>query len=295
VIDAFIKQMRFPLTMSWPDGEVDHDIVMATVASEERSEWYKALNKTLKAQRALAPTSGWLVKKGGRTKAGGLLAMFSTNKRRWFVLVQPEEGADAIFRYYDGPPASLTTAPKGAVILNNQAVLEVDLEGKMPNAFKITSKGEKDPHAITTVLAAESNKDMGRWMKQIATAIAASGGRSAQADLRTLAVERKEAANRLEKKGNNQNNLAQLAKLDVDELKELPLKKLQEVAEYLDVPFDPKKDKDRKKLADLIMGQRNAAKADAIARNELNEDDPFGGPPGGLKTWGSTKQMHGDL
>ena len=99
VIDAFIKQMRFPLTLSWPDQEVrpsrcqslvyswpinqlmpdactwmdpphdcslrrthcmacgclawrqvDHDICMATVASEERSEWAKALNKTLKVR-----------------------------------------------------------------------------------------------------------------------------------------------------------------------------------------------------------------------------------------------------
>ena len=53
VIDSFIKQMRFPMTVTWPDKEVDHDIVMATVASEERSEWTKALNKTLKALRAL--------------------------------------------------------------------------------------------------------------------------------------------------------------------------------------------------------------------------------------------------
>jgi len=256
-----------------------------------RSDWVKALNKTLKAQRMLAPTSGWLVKQGGRTKQG-LMAWFATNKRRWFVLIQPEEKEDAVFRYYDGPPSSLTTPPRGAVILNNKAVLEIDSTGKMPNAFKITSKGENDPHAITTVLSAENNKEMGRWMKQIATAIAASGGRSAEDDLKTLQAERKQVANQLGKKGAQQNNIKQLAKLDVDELKELPLKTLHEVAEYLDVPFDPKKDTDRKKLADLIMGQRNAQAADANTGGTLfgaDDDDPFGMGGGALQTWQSNR------
>jgi len=278
VIDSFIKQMRFPLTLLWEQKEVDHDIVMATTASPERSDWVKALNKTLKAQRLLAPTSGWLVKQGGRTKEG-IMSWFATNKRRWFVLVQPEENEDAVFRYYDGPPPSLTTPPRGAVILNNKAVIELDTASKMPNAFKVTSKGDNDPKAITTILAAENNKDMGRWMKQIATAIAASGGRSAEDDLKTLQAARKEEVGKLQKKGAQQNNVSQLAKLDVEQLKELPIKTLHEVAEYLDVPFDPKKDKDPKKLADLIMGQRNAQAADANTGGTMfgdDDDDPFG-------------------
>ena len=70
------------MTLTWPNEEVPHDVVMATVASEERSEWTKALNKTLKALRAQAPTSGWLVEEGRQMKQG-MMALFSTNKRRW--------------------------------------------------------------------------------------------------------------------------------------------------------------------------------------------------------------------
>ena len=320
VIDSFIKQMRFPMTLTWPNEEVPHDVVMATVASEERSEWTKALNKTLKALRAQAPTSGWLVKKGGRAKQG-MMALFSTNKRRWFVLIQPEQGADAIFRYYDGPPPTMTTPPKGAVVINNQAVLEVS--GELKNSFAITSKGDNDPHPITTILAAETNQDMGRWMKAIHSAIGASGGKAK--DLKDLNAARKEEAMKLKEKGANSNNLRQLAKLDVEELRELPLRKLKEVrqhtasksykqaqrlttfpplthlplrpatqvAEYIDVVVDPKL-KDKKKIADLIMGKRNAAKADAAGRY-TDDDDPFGGPPGVLSSWGSTHMMFGEL
>ena len=44
----------------------------------------------------------------------------------------------------------------------------------------------------------------------------------------------------------------------------------------------------------LIVGQRNAAAADAAGRY-LEEDDPFGGPPGVLTSWGSQRQMFGEL
>lgn len=58
--------------------------------------------------------------------------------------------------------------------------------------------------------------------------------------------------------------------------------------------FDPKRDKDKKKLADLIMGRRNAAAADRNQHRNLEEEDGFGGAPG-LRTWGSMHAVHGDL
>ena len=52
-------------------------------------------------------------------------------------------------------------------MLNHAATLEVETDAKIPHAFNITSKGANDPHPITTVLAAETQIDMGRWMKAI--------------------------------------------------------------------------------------------------------------------------------
>ena len=67
------------------------------------------------------------------------------------------------------------------------------------------------------------------------------------------------------------------------------------------MPFDPKRDRDKKNLADLIMGRRNAVAADRNMHRNLNgeeNENPFGGPPG-LRTWGSMhavhSALHGDL
>jgi len=266
VISNFIAQLRFPFTLLWPNHEVDHDICLATTTGEERANWMKALNKTIKMLKAQAPTSGWLVKKGGRTKKG-LLQWLSRDKRRWFVLIQPEEGQDAIFRYFDGPPSSFTAPARGAVVLNRSAKLEVDIDAGMPHAFRVTSKGANDARELTTVLAAETNAEMGRWMKALHTAISTSGGKVT--DLEDLQVARKAAAQKLQKNADKPNNLRQLARLEVEQLKELPIKKLHEIAEYLDAPFDRKKDKDPKKLAEIIMGQRNAQAADALNQSNL--------------------------
>ena len=84
-VAASLSEGKFPLTLIWPQKEVAHDVVCAATTSEERSNWVKALNKTLKALREQAPTSGWLTKQGGRARTGILKAL-STNKRRWFCL-----------------------------------------------------------------------------------------------------------------------------------------------------------------------------------------------------------------
>ena len=72
-----------------------------------------------------APTSGWLMKQGGRRAKTGLASMLSRDKKRWFVLTQPEEGQGATFRYYDSPPHIPSAPARGAVVLNRDATLEV--------------------------------------------------------------------------------------------------------------------------------------------------------------------------
>ena len=153
------------------------------------------------------------------------------------------------------------------------------------NGFSIKSQGASDPHPITTVLAGDSNADVGRWMKAIALAIKQSGGQ--MIDVKAVAKERIVRGS-LATVDQKQINRAQLAKLDIEELRELPLKELHQVCKHLDIVFDKRVDRDRRKLADLIVGQRNAHKADAGAGAHLHDDDVFL-PMRGLKTWGTMR------
>ena len=225
----------------------------------------------------------------------GLMKALSKNRRRWFVLVQPAEGAAAVFRYYDAPPPSLATPPKGFVIINNKARLQTEVGSPLGrNAFSVASQGKGDPMPVVTVLCAETNADTARWMKALTAAISTSGGKGL--DLQAVAKERlaRQNTRAMTVKGQKQANLAQLARLEADELRELPLPRLHEICVYLDIHrmYD-RKDKDRKHLADLIMGQRNQHAAEAAAGVE-----EYFVPPQ-LRTWGSmtmedgTMQQHG--
>jgi len=302
VINQFLQQRRFPFTLTWPDGEVDHDLVLATATSTDRTAWTKACNKMIKIMKAQAPTSGWLVKQGGRGKSG-LSAMFSRDKKRWFVLEQPLEGANATFRYYDAPPASATTPSRGLVVLNKLASLLVDDESKANHAFCITSKGANDPKAITTSLSAESHKDLARWMTALRKAIADSGGEVAEVgDLMTAAGDksRKVALRR----NDTQGQLMQLAKLDEEELLTLRIKQLMELAEHLQIlaTLDVKTTKDlkdkglpepvrKKKIVDLILSQRlTHDQQDAYGLYQPHESGVTKAPK--LKTWQSNDAMH---
>jgi len=286
VIASFITQRKFPFTLSWPDAEIDHDIVLAAATSTDRSAWVRALNRTLKELKAQAPTSGWLVKSGGR-KTTGFAAMLARDKRRWFVLTQPEEeGANATFRYYDAPPRSLSTPARGMVVINRETGLLVDDEAKSLHAFCITSCGASDPKPITTKLSTDSHEDLAKWMKALRMAIAASGGEvAALGDLTTTAgqVRQRKVVMRNATVG----NLMQLSKLDEEQLLTLRLKQLHELAAYLHVEFDPKTDKDKKRLVELIVSQRLTYQTqDAF---NLYEPAPQGVPK--LKTWGSDVGM----
>ena len=264
------------------------------MTSEARSGWTKALNNALKAIRALQPTSGWLIKQGGRASKGFLSSMFAKNKRRWFVLTQPEApvegdeggGSEATFRYYDGPPTALgpeVREPRGAVVLNRDAKLAIDSASKLANAFVVTSQGTSDAKAICTTLAAETNADLARWMKALHSAIGASGGKVKA--LKDLGKDFRGAAKAAHKPGalvrkasmERNRMMMQLERLEREELMELKVKVLQDLCDHLDVVFDRRTDKDKRWLVDHILSQRR--QYDTTARKP------------GLRTWGSQEQM----
>jgi len=286
VIAGLLSQRKFPFTLSWPDGEVDHDLVLAAPTSEDRSAWVKALGKTLKALKEAAPTSGWLIKHGGR-KGAGLGKVLARDKRRWFVMTQPEEGQDATFRYYDAPPHIPSAPARGAIILNGDATLLVEEGSKHAHAFAITSRGVNDAKPITTVLAAETKADLARWMKAIHMAIKASGG-TKLAPLRALG---RASANvvKLQKASAQMVQLEQMSKLEREELLGLRIKQLQELATHLDVAYDPRSAvaKDKKGLVELIVHQR--------ALLALEEARPDRSASVGMATWGSRGAMHAEL
>ena len=159
-------------------------------------------------------------------------------------------------------------------------------------------QGANDVREISTVLSAETNADLARWMKAIHSAISASGGTVDKAKLREQAqAAASKRAQRVQRgsivaSAMQASNTSQLAKLDAEELKELHVKKLQDIAEFLDVVFDKRKDKDKKKLVDLIVAQRLTHKTEA---QQYADDDYDDGPPPQLKTWGSDVAMNANL
>ena len=140
VIGLFQQQRRCPFTISWPAHEVEHDLVCAAATSSDRAAWTKAINATLKRLRAGAPTSGWLLKQGGRGVAGvkGKMQAMAW-KRRWFILTQPSEGRPATFAYYEGAQRD-ADRPLGLVLLNASAQLFVTEKTRRPHCFCITSQ-----------------------------------------------------------------------------------------------------------------------------------------------------------
>ena len=229
VIASFIERARFPLTFTWPNGEMDHDVVLAVATSADRAAWMKQLNKKVNELKALAPTEGWLMKKSGRkgNTGGGLAGMLTSGwKKRWFVLIQKDEedGSGGTFSYYKTPTDRQAL---GTVVINecSQLFLASSGESNKPNSFCVTSLGWADSKPITTVLAAASNEELGRWMKATKRVISMSGG-----DVQT----RSEMKRTVEARVSPQvANLIALSKLDREELLEVPLRKLYEVAAYL--------------------------------------------------------------
>ena len=175
--------------------------------------------------------------------------------------------------------------PKGAVVLNSSAVVQIDEESKLPHAFKVVSKGASDTNLVTTVLAAESKTELVKWIKAVHAAITAcdqgAPRRRARQSVQELAAVADAKARKLQKQSSRVTTLMQMAKLEREEMKALRLKQLHELAAYVDAVFDPqsKDGRDKEKLTDLILAQRATHKA-----NEQNATPA-------LRTWTSNVGM----
>jgi len=311
LISSLIDKQRFPFSLMWPQGEVNHDVTLATATSADRAGWTKALNKKLNELKAQAPTEGWLMKKSGRkgNTGFGLSGIFTAGwKRRWFVLVQPEEDVEGSFRYFATPTDKDAL---GAVVLNKDANLYVaGDESNKPNSFCITSQGIHDPKPITTVLACKTNQDLQRWMKAVRRAVSTSGGEVQSAKRMAEALEAHDG--KLKKVSKETANLIALSKLDREDLAEVKLKKLYEIAAYMCIQLPPevepkvtKKIKDKRELEyhkDTLV-ELIRAKNMEIESLASQDTERFGAPKKGKRvsvrgrgesgTWESDSGMGG--
>ena len=282
VISGLLDKQRFPFTLHWPNGEVDHMVVLAASTSADRGGWKKALDKQLAELKKAAPISGWLMKQSGRkgNTGFGLVKVLSSGwKRRWFVLTQGDEGCDATCRYFKDYNACMANAPPlGQVVINSGAKLHVATSGESskPNSLCVVSQGAADDKSVSTVLACANRAEMDKWMKSFTRAIKTSGGSVSAGKL--LAAQ-EATQRRFEKISATMANTMALAELDTEELTGVKMKKLYEVASYLDVQLPPdlepeatRKTKDKelikintRKLVAVIDSKRRAIAAERCA------------------------------
>ena len=168
---AFAELHKFPFMLSWPNGEVGHEIVFAASTNPDRSHWVNALIDAIKRTQNDTPTAGWLFKEGGR-KTGIALAGW---KKRWFVLVPPgKEGGAAQLRYFESPQSK---KPKGAIVLKGSDVfVPKKMRGPSGSSYQhcfcVTSTGvqegqdagSRQPTTTCTLLAASSEDDRQKWI-----------------------------------------------------------------------------------------------------------------------------------
>ena len=273
VIKNYIDKQRFPFTLTWPNAEVDHDVVLAAASSADRAGWKKAIEKVLKALAAQAPTSGWLMKESGRkgNTGFGLAKAFTSGwKQRWFVLEQPDEEAAASFRYYTTPALD---RPLGVIVINATAKIGVDVNANKPHSFFVESQGASDPRAIKTVLAGKNQDDLNKWTKAISRAIAQSGGQ--KTDTTALQDEAAQRTKAMVKISPATANMIAISNLEEEEMRSVKLRELYKVVAYMNVILPEEleyratrklKDKDDLRIATqrivtLIISRRNENKA----------------------------------
>ena len=233
VMMEYIDRGLFPFKVSWPEKPKEMIVVLAAHTQAERKGWVKALESCAKDLEDARPQKGYLFKKKGRH--GGMMGgLFKVGwDKRWFELLQadPEAGIPPSFTYWDDEKHG-TTAPKGAIVLNQKAMIlsgEGMATASHPNVFAISSQGADDPKPLTTTLAADTQVELDKW---------------------THAVER--ALHSFKPKGTKQVNLsaeeAELMKKTVEQLK-LKL-------DYMGVEYD-KTTTDKQSLAVEILRQKN--------------------------------------
>jgi len=157
----------YPFRLSWPKKPDEMGvIVLAAHSASERKGWVKALEVAIDKKTKAAPTMGYLHKKQGRQ--GGLFK-FGWN-RRYFELLQATEEAPASFVYYETEARG--EAPKGAIVLNEQAMLLSSAalaSAKFEHVFAISSRAGDG--TITTTLAADNRNELEMWTSAIERAL----------------------------------------------------------------------------------------------------------------------------
>jgi len=161
------------------------------------------------------------------------------------------------------------------VILNRSAqVFEVENRAR-PHCLVITSQGVRDKAPISTVLSCGSDKEQKQWIAALRGAIEPEkGGAGGKRKSRFIASTRGaggKSVRSIKAASNRTAGLAQMAKYEREELKQLKVNVLKDILEFLDVNFE-RKNKDVLYHVDLIVNQqRLLASAQAFA--------------GGFKAW----------
>ena len=252
VFQQFIEKRQFPFKIKW-DGQVDFEIVCAATTGGDRTEWMKALTLAIKRVNIGAPTSGWLMKQGGRKTGRGAGGW----KKRWFVLTPAAESGD--FKYHESPQ-SAGKREKGAIALNKGAQVFITDKTKKPHCFCITSQGEKDARPITTVLSAGGAMDLKKWIKSVQDVIIAAGGDNKIGGA-TLDGKAPKLARGASGTGVGRDaNLEKLASLDAEAMRTLRMKQLEAICNYMDIMVPESADR-RKEL-----------KEQGCTKKEIEED-----------------------
>ena len=145
MIRNYFERKLSPFRISWPDGEVGHDLILAAPTADERASFVDAVNGVLKKLAAGAPTTGYLLKQKGRK--GGMKLGWS---KRWFVLTQPSETlagdrVEASLKFFEEKDAS--KGEKGVVVLNEgTAVLTWRQKAQM---LDLGAGGKGERHSLS--------------------------------------------------------------------------------------------------------------------------------------------------
>ena len=232
---AFAELHKFPFMLSWPNGEVGHEIVLAASTNPDRSNWVNALIDAIKRTQNDTPTAGWLFKEGGR-KTGIALAGW---KKRWFVLSPPSKDSPSPqLKYLESPQSK---KPKGTIVLKGSDVfVPKKMRGPSGSSYQhcfcVTSTGQQEgqdasgqPMTTCTLLAASSDEDRQKWIHAIRAMMARdqkreSGKGSAVSRATATGIGGDATAAAVEQ--GNTMNIEQLKKLEPEELMSLRVKQL---------------------------------------------------------------------
>jgi hypothetical protein len=270
VIRNYFERKLSPFRISWPDGEVAHDLILAAPTADERASFVDAVNGVLKKLAAGAPTTGYLLKQKGRK--GGMKLGWS---KRWFVLTQPSETlagdrVEASLKFFEEKDAS--KGEKGVVVLNEGTavltwrqkaqMLDLGAGGKgelhslsidclplslsrlshtprLPapgelHCLSINSIADGEDKPVITVLAAHTPGEIEKWAAAVKAAL---------------------------KPPNTGTSKSTKELSEEKELKAKPLKQLKNLLAYMEVSVDPRRADDKDFLVQTVVDHRQALRS----------------------------------